>query len=54
MGNEKRLFLLAVMTVLMSTAGYGAKIEFNASPEEQYIENVKPSDTYQLNAGKEN
>lgn len=52
MGNEKRLFLLAVMTVLMSTAGYGEKIEFNASPEEQYIENVNPGDIYQLNQGK--
>ena len=27
MGKEKRLFLLAVMTVMMSTAGYGAVIE---------------------------
>ena len=53
MGKEKRLFLLAVMTVMISMAGYGEKIEFNASPEEQYIEKIKPSDTYELKTGKE-
>ena len=41
MGKEKRLFLLAVMTVMMSTVGYAAQIpvgkdENKSNPTEKY------------------
>ncbi len=64
MGKEKRLFLLAVMTVMMSTAGYGATVIGNNGkpfgpnsqavriPEktEISVENDK-DEGYRLNAG---
>lgn len=39
MGKEKKLFLLAVMTVMMSTAGYGAVIGNNGKPYNKPEEN---------------
>ena len=52
MGNEKRLFLLAMMTVIMSTVGYSE--DFGAKPEEQYITEditVSKEKAHQLTAG---
>ena len=42
MGKEKRLFLLAVMTVMMSTAGYSEVIQIGAG------DNKTITDTLQL------
>ena len=43
MGKEKRLFLLAVMTVMMSTVGYGVVID---SPEKSI--SVKQDEKYEI------
>ena len=57
MGKEKRLLLLAIMTVLISTTGYGTE-NYEARPEEQYVTTNPPvlsGNGYQLNQGtKEN
>ena len=64
MGKEKRLFLLAVMTVMMSTVGYGAKIheQFNRvkdqpdvvqkSKEETFTVENKEDTGYRVTAGQ--
>lgn len=55
MGKEKRLLLLAVMTVLISTTGYGTEI-YEAKLEEQYITKNFPvlsGNGHQLNQGIE-
>lgn len=63
MGKEKRLFLLAVMTVMMSTVGYGKTIGNNGNPFRPSKETIEiPKETeiqvdgtgdegYRLNAG---
>ena len=48
MGKEKRLFLLAVMTVMMSTAGYSQKIEAGNT---HTIKNHTDGDNYEIIAG---
>lgn len=50
MGKEKRLFLLAVMTVMMSTAGYGKVI--TVKPGTQQAITNDNGDTYIVQAGK--
>ena len=48
MGKEKRLFLLAVMTVMMSTVGYSQKIEAGNT---HTIKNHTDGDNYEIIAG---
>lgn len=48
MGKEKRLFLLAVMTVMMSTAGYSQKIEAGKT---HTIKNHTDGENYEIIAG---
>lgn len=53
--GKKRLFLLAMMAVIMSTVGYSDT--FKANQEEQYTKEditVSSGNGHQLNAGKEN
>lgn len=50
MGKEKRLFLLAVMTVMMSTAGYSKEIEISAG-KKQTIKSYTDGDNYKIIAG---
>lgn len=61
MGKEKRLFLLAVMTVMMSTVGYGTEIKkpINAGEKiivgkDEKIEANVDEEAYRLNAGEKN
>ena len=61
MGKEKRLFLLAVMTVMMSTVGYGTEIKkpINAGEKiivgkDEKIEANVDEEAYCLNAGEKN
>ena len=48
MGKEKRLFLLAVMTVMMSTVGYSQKIEAGKT---HTIKNHTDGENYEIIAG---
>lgn len=50
MGKEKRLFLLAVMTVMMSTVGYSKEIEISAG-KKQTIKSYTDGDNYKIIAG---
>lgn len=52
MGKEKRLFLLAVMTVMMSTAGYSEVIQIGAGDNKTITDTeYKNGNSYQITAG---
>lgn len=57
MGNEKRLFLLAVMTVMMSTAGYGKIYSQNGEStitKKEVSEKIKDTDDTFISVGDKN
>ena len=52
MGKEKKLFLLAVMTVMMSTAGYSEVIQIGAGDNKTITDTeYKNGNSYQITAG---